>query len=126
MTELFDIISDISENKKIILKSKDDFKKYPQYMINKAFMQYRDSIMPVAFINRYPNIIPEMHYKFLMGMIKKRKRRGTWSKKIKIKDVEIIKSYYNIGEKKAIEYLKFLKKDDIKKIKTKMNTGGLV
>lgn len=122
--DMFEIISDISEKKKGILGSEEDFKKYPKFMINRALMQHKDSIMTVAFSNRYPDMENRMHYDLLMSCIPKRKRRGKWAKKKSIDNLDIVMEYYNICEKRAVEYLNLLSDEDIEFIKSKMYTGG--
>lgn len=123
MAALFDIVGDITFGKKGILENDEDFKGYPQFMINRALMQNKDTVHAAAIMNRLGNIDNRMHYDFLMAMIPKRKRYGKWAKK-SVPDIKFIMEHYECNEKRALEILDVLTDEQLKTVKDRVFKGG--
>jgi hypothetical protein len=56
--------------------------------------------------------------------VRTRKRYSPWIKQEKLKDLEVVKSYYGYSNEKAKQALKILSEDQINFIKSKLETGG--
>jgi ribosomal protein L15E len=65
----------------------------------------------------------QFHY-FINSIRKKRRFGGKWLSQTKLKNLEIVKSYYGYSNQKAKEALNILTDDQIESIKTKMIQGG--
>ena len=57
-------------------------------------------------------------------IVRKRKRFSPWIRKDKIKDLELVKSYYGYSNEKAKQALRILTKEQLNFIKSKFETGG--
>jgi hypothetical protein len=76
-------------------------------------------------VNKRIHIPKKYQYEYYLKTVRPRKRFSKWLKKTDQPDIEIIKKYYNISSKKALEYLSILTKQQIKQLKKEMNEGGL-
>jgi hypothetical protein len=66
----------------------------------------------------------KLQYDFFINIIRKKKRFSPWLKQEKIKDLEVVKSYYGYSNEKAKQTLKILTKEQLDFIKSKLETGG--
>jgi hypothetical protein len=67
----------------------------------------------------------KMQYDYLRTVIRKRKRFSKWDKKTSPSDLEIVKQFYGYSNKKALEVLPLLSKEQIATIKANLYTGGV-
>ena len=67
----------------------------------------------------------KLQYDYLRNVVRKRKRFSKWDKKVQNDDIDVIKTYFGYSTKKAIEVLSVLSKNDIKKIRESIQTGGV-
>lgn len=115
---IFDFVNAI--NIKIDLK--DELQGYNQYIINKAFSYFRDTILISNEINKY-SINDHMHFFYYFTFVTKKKRFTKWSKpKYNEDDVNLIIEYYNINHRKALEIMDLV---DIDLIKKSFYHGGM-
>ena len=68
----------------------------------------------------------KLQYDFYINSLRKKKRFAPWLKKGKVDDIEAVKKYYGYNNEKAQQALRILTKEQIKYIKDKLNTGGVV
>jgi hypothetical protein len=66
----------------------------------------------------------KMQYDFYINIVRKRKRFSPWIHKNKIKDLDIVKSYYGYSNDKAQQALSILTQEQLNFIKSKFETGG--
>jgi hypothetical protein len=66
-----------------------------------------------------------MQYDFYINIVRKRKRFSPWIRKEKIKDLDIVKSYYGYSNEKALQALKILTQEQLNFIKSKSEIGGM-
>ena len=118
----FDFVKSINEHK----YSYDAFNDaaYSQFLINRAFSFFPDTIFHASEMNLYP-LTNKMHYDYLFNSIKKRKRFKKWPKaKQKSEDIALIMSKYKYNTKKAKEALAMLSDDQIDQIRKEQEKGG--
>jgi hypothetical protein len=72
----FDYIKLINDGKQSEVDSA-----YPAFVINMNYSMFADTIMQANFVNCNPQMSPRMHYDYLLGTIRPRKRFKKWPKK---------------------------------------------
>ena len=125
MTELKDWLNSINQNKKNIMdEDLSSIKEYVPYIINRCLSGHIDCLMYTNEMNKYSSLDKKLQYDFFINIIRKKKRFSPWLKQEKIKDLEIVKSYYGYSNEKAKQALRILTKTQLDFIKSKLETGG--
>ena len=125
MTELKDWLNSINQNKKNIMdEDLSSIKEYVPYIINRCLSGHIDCLMYTNEMNKYSSLDKKLQYDFFINIIRKKKRFSPWLKQEKIKDLEIVKSYYGYSNEKAKQVLNILTKTQLDFIKSKIETGG--
>lgn len=123
--ELKDWLNSINQTKKnIIDDDPKSEKEYSPYVINRCFSGHIDCVMYANEMNRYHFLPKKLQYDFFINIIRKKKRFSPWLKQEKIKDLEVVKSYYSYSNEKAKQALEILTKEQLDFIKSKFETGG--
>jgi len=99
-------------------------KDYPPYIINKCLSGHIDCLMYANEMNMNHSLDKKLQYDFLINIVRIKKRYSPWIRKDKIKDLDVVKSYYKYSDEKAEQALKILRQDQINFIKQKLETGG--
>ena len=111
---VFDYINSI--NSKNYIYDEENCDGYNEYVINKAFSMFVDTV----FITNEANVCGlkgKQHYDFLFYTIPKRKRFEKWTKELLDEELNFIMEYFTINRKIAKLYLKNLSKEQISDIK---------
>lgn len=127
MYELKDYLQAINETKKPLLDSDDKEweKKYAPFIINRCLSMFYDTIMHSNEMNGLHFLPKTMQFHYLINSIRKKKRfGGKWLSQKKVKDLEVIKEYYDYSNAKAKEALNLLSDDQIENIKMSLQKGG--
>ena len=123
--ELKDWLNSINQNKKNIMdEDPSSIKEYAPYIINRCLSGHIDCLMYANEMNKYSSLDKKLQYDFFINIIRKKKRFSPWLKQEKIKDLELVKSYYGYSNEKAKQALKILTKEQLDFIKSKLETGG--
>lgn len=125
MTNLspFDYANAIGHSKKDVMEDEAGERGYNSWMINRIFSYFPDTVEYANNMNMLYHLDSRLQYEYLRNIIRPRKRFSEWSRKKKDKTVELIKTYYNCSDKKAIEYLRILNPKQIKQIQNYLKTG---
>jgi hypothetical protein len=75
-------------------------------------------------MNKYPSLDKKLQYDFFINIVRNKKRFSPWLKQEKIKDLEVVKSYYGYSNEKAKQALRILSDEQLNFIKQKLETGG--
>ena len=121
---IFNFVNDINYDKKNIMHTEEDEKKYNSFMTNKALSYFNDTVLFANEMNLNYNLDNKLKYDFLFHTIRKRKRFSKWHKKDANPDILVIKQYYNISERKAYDVIHLLDENDIKEMKKRLCVGG--
>jgi Uma2 family endonuclease len=123
---LSDYLKSINETKQNLLDSEDSSweKEYPAWVITKCMASHYDTVLLANEMNIYYELQNKLQYDFYINTVRKRKRFSPWEKKVKIEDLETVKTYYNYSTQKAQAILKILNKDQLDHLKSKLNRGG--
>jgi len=123
--ELKDWLNSINQTKNNIMEENTSAKKdYPPYIINKCLSGHIDCLMYANEMNMNHSLDKKLQYDFLINIVRIKKRYSPWIRKDKIKDLDVVKSYYKYSDEKAEQALKILRQDQINFIKQKLETGG--
>ena len=123
---LSDYLKSINETKQNLLDSEDSSweKEYPAWVITKCMASHYDTVLLANEMNIYYELQNKLQYDFYINTVRKRKRFSPWEKKVKLEDLETVKTYYNYSTQKAQAILKILNKDQLDHLKSKLNRGG--
>lgn len=118
-------LNSINYEKNYILDNNNQ-KDYPQFVINRCLYKHRDLIYYIDALNNI-NISNRMHYDFLFEAVPSKKRWLPFNNKKQenIDDIELVKKYYNVNNKRALEYYNILDESDINYLKKYFEKGGL-
>ena len=116
----------INETKQNLLDSEDSSweKEYPAWVVTKFMASHYDTVLLANEMNIYYDLPNKLQYDFYINTVRKRKRFSPWEKKVKLEDLETVKTYYNYSTQKAQAILKILNKDQLDHLKSKLNRGG--
>ena len=125
MADLKDWLNSINLTKEDIIKDDPELvKKYSPFIINKCLSAHIDCIMFANEMNMNHHLSKDMQYSFYLNSLRKKKRFSPCLRKDKIKNLDVVKSYYGYSNEKAIQALKILSKEQLDYIKAKLDVGG--
>ena len=125
MADLKDWLNSINLNKQdITVDDPQIIKKYAPFIINKCMSAHLDCIMFANEMNLQSHLAKDLQYQFYLNSIRKKKRFSPWLRKDKIKNLDVVKSYYGYSNEKATQALKILTKEQLNYIKAKIDVGG--
>ena len=127
MSNPFDYVNSILQNKKYLIVDELSEKDYKPFLINRSLSYHKDCILYANEMNQRHLIDSKLQYDFLINTIRSQKRPfANWAKKSEIgEDIECVKQIFNFSNSKAYEALRILNKEQIQKLKEKTDTGGL-
>jgi hypothetical protein len=123
--ELKDWLNSINLNKKDLMEEDPAAKKeYAPFIINKCMSGHIDTVLYANEMNMAHYMDKDMQYQFYLNSVRKRKRFSPWLRKDKVKDLDVVKSYYGYSNEKAQQALRILSPEQIEFIKARLETGG--
>jgi hypothetical protein len=123
--ELKDWLNSINQSKINIMDEDPSSKKdYAPYIINRCLSGTIDTLMYSNEMNKNHSLDRKLQYDFFINSVRTRKRYSPWIKQEKIKDIEVVKSYYGYSNEKAKQALRILTKEQLNFIKSKLEIGG--
>jgi len=120
----FDYLKTINETKEDIMVDDVAEKGYNPFIINRGLSYFPDTVMVANELNQNTHLPSKVQYKFLLSIVRKRKRFSKWAKAETETDLEIIKEYYGYSTEKAREISHLLSKDQIQQLSQRMYKGG--
>ena len=84
-----------------------------------------DAIMFANEMNINNHLDKRLQYDFYLNTLRSKKRYSPWLRKEDVENLDLVKSYYGYSNDKARQALKLLSDDQLKTIKSKLDTGGL-
>lgn len=124
----FEYVAVINSKKQNVMQNNDDpliEKEYNPWLTNKSFSYYLDTVFLANNMNQYYNLPNKLQFDYLFCVVKKDKRYTKWNKSKKDKYRDLVKRYFDYGNKKADEALKLLSIDDLKEIEQYFFEGGI-
>ena len=125
MSNPFDYVNAILQNKKQIIVDELTEKDYVPFIVNRSLSYHSDCIMYANEVNRRHFLDKKLQNDFLLNTIRSRKRPfAKWVKSEKSEDIECVKLVYGLSDSKAREALRLLSDEQIQLLKEKTDTGG--
>jgi len=128
--DLWSFVKSITQNKNQIELNEETEKEYTPALVNKAVSHHLDSVFFANMMNIYSKLPKKLQYDFLINIVKRKTQYVQWIKGEKNPQLEeninALRSYYGYNEKKAVEALFILSEGQLKKIKDKLQTGGVI
>lgn len=120
----FDFLNSINTKKEDIMVDDLAEKDYNGFMVNRGLSYFQDTVALANLMNQYHHVDDRMQYDFLRIAVRQRKRFSKWHKQKLPKDIEYIKEYYGYSDRKALNALQILSKEQVDFIKRKLSKGG--
>jgi purine-nucleoside phosphorylase len=128
MSNPFDYITDVSYNKKDIIRNSANpelaEKDYNPWITNKTLSYFADSVLYANEMNKNFHLSNIQQFDYFLNSINRRKRFSKQAKTVVSQDAKDIAQYYGYSIKRAEEALSVLTVEQIQKIKNKLETGG--
>jgi hypothetical protein len=125
MANPFDYITSISQTKNDMMEDEQGEKGYNAFMVNRGLSYFPDTILYANEMNRMAHVDNKLQYTYLINTIRPRKRFSKWVKKKEDSDLDAVMRCYGYNIDKAKSALSILSPDQVKKIKEKLDEGGL-
>lgn len=128
---VFDLINDLSYNKKDLLHdgnsqaiNLENTKTYCPVVINRAFSLHLDTLLDAQIMNESFHLWPDLQYDYYLFELRKAKRFSKWNKPITDDVDTAIMSIYNVNKSVAKSYRSTMTSEQLGVI-TNMAEGGL-
>lgn len=128
----WDFINSINSAKKNNLIEEADNptlieKDYNAFLVNKSFSYFADTIWLVNMLNKYHGLDKKLQYEFLLYGVRPAKRysKDAWKKKARDENLCFVKEYFNLSNAKGSVALSLLSEEQIKALKSALDTGGV-
>lgn len=120
----FEYLKSINDTKHDIMEDDIAERGYVSFVVNRSLSYFPDTITYAQVMNQYHHIDNKLQYKFLINIIRKKKRFSKWIKPETESDIEVVKEYYGYSNEKARQVLPLLSPEQITIIKQKVSKGG--
>jgi hypothetical protein len=123
--QLSDYLKAINETKEPLMDTPEWGKpSYPAFVVGRCLSYFPDTLFAVNEMNTRAHIDPKMHFDFLRGAVRKRKRFSKWLKRESDERVQALIEYYGFSAKKAREALLVLTEAQVSEIMDAVSKGG--
>ena len=123
---LSDYLNAINVSKEPLLDSSESYTKqsYPSFVVTRCLSYFPDTLFAANEMNTRPLIDSKMHFDFLRGAVRPRKRFSKWLKREDDSRVAALVEYYGMSSRKAREALSVLSEADLEEIVAAVDKGG--
>ena len=123
---LSDYLNAINVSKEPLLDSSESYTKqsYPPFVVTRCLSYFPDTLFAANEMNTRPLIDSKMHFDFLRGAVRPRKRFSKWLKREDDSRVAALVEYYGMSSRKAREALTVLSEADLEEIVDAVDKGG--
>jgi hypothetical protein len=90
---------------------------YSQYLMNRNFSMFQDTVLIANHANGMSNINNEMQFKYYRNLVSRRKRFARWPKGNSAEAINMISAYFDFSPEKTLEALSILTDEQIEQIK---------
>ena len=126
MSNPFDYVNSILQNKKNLIVDELTEKDYSPFLVNRTLSYHKDCIMYANEMNRRHLTDKKLQYDFLLNTIRSQKRPfAKWVKSEKSDNLECIKQVFGLSDQKARDAMRLLSNEQIQQLKEQTDTGGL-
>jgi hypothetical protein len=123
---LSDYLNAINVNKEPLLDESEAYTKqsYPPFVVTRCLSYFPDTLFAANEMNTRPHLDAKMHFDFLRGAVRPRKRFSKWLKREEDERVAALVEYYGFSSRKARESLTVLTEEQISEIVAATSKGG--
>ena len=126
MSNPFDYVNSILQNKKNLIVDELTEKDYQPFLVNRTLSYHKDCIMYANEMNRRHLADKKLQYDFFLNTIRSQKRPfAKWVKAEKSDNLECIKQVFGLSDQKARDAMRLLSNEQIQQLKEQTDTGGL-
>ena len=126
MSNPFDYVNSILQNKKNLIVDELTEKDYSPFLVNRTLSYHKDCILYANEMNRRHLTDKKLQYDFLLNTIRSQKRPfAKWVKSEKSDNLECIKQVFGLSDQKARDAMRLLSNEQIQQLKEQTDTGGL-
>ena len=124
--QLSDYLNAINVNKEPLLDESESYTKqsYPPFVVTRCLSYFPDTLFAANEMNTRPHLDSKMHFDFLRGAVRPRKRFSRWLKREEDARVAALIEYYGISTRKAREALLVLSESVLNEITAAVDKGG--
>ena len=124
--QLSDYLNAINVNKEPLLDESETYTKqsYPPFVVTRCLSYFPDTLFAANEVNIRPHMDSKMHFDFLRGAVRPRKRFSKWLKREEDERVAALIEYYGFSSRKAREALMVLTEEQISEIVEATSKGG--
>jgi hypothetical protein len=124
--QLSDYLNAINVNKEPLLDESETYTKqsYPPFVVTRCLSYFPDTLFAANEVNIRPHMDSKMHFDFLRGAVRPRKRFSKWLKREEDERVAALIDYYGFSSRKAREALTVLTEEQISEIVAETSKGG--
>lgn len=124
--QLSDYLNAINVNKEPLLDESETYTKqsYPPFVVTRCLSYFPDTLFAANEVNIRPHMDSKMHFDFLRGAVRPRKRFSKWLKREEDERVMALVEYYGFSSRKAREALTVLTEEQISEIVAATSKGG--
>ena len=91
----FDYLKAINETKEDVMLTPQDERKYSSFIVNRGLSFFMDTIFQVNEMNRNHHLDGRLQFDYLINNIRKKRRYSKWLKPEKLKNVQLVMSFYS-------------------------------
>jgi len=126
MSNPFDYVNSILQNKKNLIVDELTEKDYSPFLVNRSLSYHKDCVLYANEMNRRHLTDKKLQYDFLLNTIRSQKRPfAKWVKSEKSDNLECIKQVFGLSDQKARDAMRLLSNEQIQQLKEQTDTGGL-
>jgi hypothetical protein len=124
--QLSDYLNAINVNKEPLLDESESYTKqsYPPFVVTRCLSYFPDTLFAANEMNTRPHLDSKMHFDFLRGAVRPRKRFSKWLKREEDARVAALAEYYGFSIGKAREAILVLSESDVDEIVAAVDKGG--
>lgn len=123
---LSDYLNAINFTKDPLLDVGESYEKqsYVPFVVTRCLSYFPDTLFAANEVNIRSSLDSKMHFDFLRGAIRPRKRFSKWLKREQDDRIAALVEFYGISTRKAREAIRVLSDADIKEIQEVVSKGG--
>ena len=123
---LSDYLNAINVNKEPLLDESEAYTKqsYPLFVVTRCLSYFPDTLFAANEMNTRPHLDSKMHFDFLRGAVRPRKRFSKWLKREEDARVAALVEYYGFSSRKAREALLVLDEAQVEHVLEQTRKGG--
>jgi hypothetical protein len=98
---------------------------YSAFVVNRIAANYIDTLFQANELNQYHELDQKLQYDYLLNSTRKKKRFRKTDKDYPDSKLDLIREYYGYNMKRAQEVFDILTDEQINKIQSKLDKGGM-